>query len=60
MTLIRLRNPWLSKLAIKQLVEDFIQVVCDVELVNGQPLVVWRPNHPFFQGAIYPVGQLAT
>lgn len=60
LTLIRLHNPWLSKLAIKQLVEDFIQVVCDVELVNGQPLVVWRPNHPFFQGAIYPVGQLAT
>jgi len=35
-TIIRLRNPWLTKLAIRQLIQDFIQVVCDIEGIGAK------------------------
>jgi hypothetical protein len=49
LTVMRLRNPWLTKLAISQLIEDFIHVICDVELVDGQPSLILRPDYAFFQ-----------
>jgi hypothetical protein len=52
LTIVRLRNPWLTKLAICQLIEDFIQVVCDVEIVEGRPSLILRPDYPFYQALI--------
>ena len=49
LTVMRLQNPWLTKLAISQLIEDFIHVICDVEIVDGQPSLVLRPDYAFFQ-----------
>jgi len=49
LTIMRLQNPWLTPLAISQLIEDFIQVVCDVEINHGQPSLVLRPDYAFFQ-----------
>jgi hypothetical protein len=49
LTIMRLQNPWLARLAISQLIEDFIHVVCDVEMIDGQPSLVLRPDYAFFQ-----------
>jgi DNA-binding FadR family transcriptional regulator len=49
LTIMRLQNPWLTQLAISQLIEDFIHVVCDVEINQGQPSLVLRPDYAFFQ-----------
>jgi hypothetical protein len=49
LTIIRLRNPWLAKLAISHLIEDFIHVICDVEIIDDQPRVILRPDYAFFQ-----------
>ena len=34
LTIMQLHNPWLTKLAISQLIEDFLQVICDVEIIH--------------------------
>jgi hypothetical protein len=52
LTIMRLQNPWLTKLAISQPIEDFIHVICDVEIVDGQPCLVLRPDYAFFQAMI--------
>lgn len=49
LTIMRLQNPWLTKLAISQLIDDFVRVICDVEIINGQPSLVLRPDYVFFQ-----------
>ena len=49
LTIMRLRNPWLTGLAISQLIENFIHVICDVEIINGQPSLILRPDYAFFQ-----------
>jgi len=56
LTLVRLRNPWLTKLAISQLIEDFIHEVCDVEVIDGQPSLVLRPDYIFFQAMAEAAG----
>ena len=49
LTIMRLQNPWLTKLAISQLIDDFVRVICDVEIIDGQPSLVLRPDYVFFQ-----------
>jgi hypothetical protein len=58
LTIMRLRNPWLTKLAISQLIDDFIHVICDVELVDGQASLVLRPDYVFFRPMIEAMGGL--
>jgi hypothetical protein len=48
LTVMRLQNPGVTQLAISQLIEDFIQVICDVELIDGQPSLILRPDYAFF------------
>ncbi len=56
LTIMRLQNPWLTKLAISQLIEDFTHVTCDVEVIDGQPSLVLRPDYLFFQALADAVG----
>ena len=56
LTVMRLRNPWLAKLAINQLIEHFINVICDVEVTSGQPHLILRPDYAFFREMIGAMG----
>jgi len=49
LTVIRLRHSGLAKMAISQLIKDFIHVICDVESINGQPSLILRPDYAFYR-----------
>ena len=42
----------LVEATISRLIDDFIHVICDVELVDGQTSLILRPDYAFFRSMI--------